>query len=142
MRIAKIALMIGAFVGALFMAGCGDDKPEEVAVAYVKAFYNGDAKTTIGLVTLEGGISDNDEKEMLEGKITMMAVMVKKDGEESGGLKDVKAINTQIKEGEPKSANVEIEAIFGNGTSKKEELDLIQTKDGWKILMSRSAKIL
>ncbi|OBV28686.1 hypothetical protein BKN38_09230 [Helicobacter sp. CLO-3] len=141
MRIAKIALMIGAFVGALFMAGCGDDKPEEVAVAYVKALYSGDAKKAVELVTLEGGVS-KDDKEKLNGKLAMMAGMVKQDGEESGGLKDVKATNTQIKEGEPKSASVEIEATFGNGTNKKEELDLIQTKDGWKILIPRSTKIL
>ena len=130
----KFLLALGAFCGMLFMAGCGEKKADEVAVAFMEALYDkGDAKKALDYIYIDKELTD-EEKQMLDGKFTMLAASTKEQADKLGGVKSIKATKIDITEGEPKTARVMLEVTFKDDTVKSDHASLRYTKDGWKVI--------
>lgn len=116
---------------ALFLVGCGEKKPEDVAVNFVETIYSGDAKAMMKFIDIPDDAFQKDgSKEVMEGKFQMMASEAKGKSAAMGGLEQVKASQTEL---ENDRANVNVEVKFKNGEIKNENVRLSKTKDGWKV---------
>ena len=117
------------------MAGCGEQKADEVAVAFTEALYDkGDAKKVLEYVYIDKELND-EEKQMLDGKFTMLAASAKEQADKLGGVKSIKPTKIDITEGEPKTARVALEITLKDGSVKPDRIDLRYTKDGWKVVL-------
>ncbi len=131
----KFLLALSALCGVLFMAGCGEKKADEVAMAFTEALYDkGDAKKALEQIFIDKELT-NEEKQMLDGKFTMLAAGTKEQADKLGGIKSIKPIEVDVRDGEPKTASVALEIVFKDDSIKKEQLNLRHTKDGWKVLL-------
>lgn len=116
---------------AVFMFACSSGSgPEKVAEKYVSAMINGDIETFMAVVHLTE--EEKQQFNMMKGKMSEMLKAAAAAAELAGGVKSIKSTSTNYS-GDKKTASVSVKLEFKNGTSDEESVNLISTKDGWKV---------
>ena len=119
-RFIQASALLIAGTSTLALTGCGSPKtPEDVACAFVRALYRGDAAEAMKIA---------------EAKISESAAQAKDSATKQGGLRDVSIMEPVAKEAvETGKCRARVKVAFGNGSSKVETAQLIKTEKGWLV---------
>lgn len=116
---------------AVFMVACSSGSaPDKVAENYVSAMINADIDAFIATIYLTD--KEQQEFEMVKGKMSEMLNAASAAAQLQGGVKSVKAVSTEYSSNK-KEAVVEVELTFNNGNSDSEDVNMIKTDEGWKV---------
>ena len=123
-RFIQASALLIAGASTLALTGCGSSKtPEDVACAFVRALYRGDAAD-----------ARDAEVKIAEAKISESAAQAKDSATKQGGLRDVSIMEPVAKEAvETGKCRARVKVAFGNGSSKVETAQLIKTEKGWLV---------
>lgn len=123
-RFIQASALLIAGTSTLALTGCGSPKtPEDVACAFVRALYRGDAAD-----------ARDAEVKIAEAKISESAAQAKDSATKQGGLRDVSIMEPVAKEAvETGKCRARVKVAFGNGSSKVETAQLIKTEKGWLV---------
>lgn len=123
-RFIQASALLIAGTSTLALTGCGSSKtPEDVACAFVRALYRGDAAD-----------ARDAEVKIAEAKISESAAQAKDSATKQGGLRDVSIMEPVAKEAvETGKCRARVKVAFGNGSSKVETAQLIKTEKGWLV---------
>lgn len=125
-------LTLGA-TSAFALTGCGEPSdPDDVAVAFIKAIYKGDAAGALKFVDLEG--AEEPTMKIAEEKISAAAADAKAKADAHGGIRSIevmaKPTEAQLTKGEMR---VQVKTAFGDGTSKVEGVRVGRKGSGWQV---------
>ena len=123
-RFIQASALLIAGASTLALTGCGSPKtPEDVACAFVRALYRGDAAEATKFFLV-----------IAEAKISESAAQAKDSASKQGGLRDVSIMEPVAKEAvETGKCRARVKVAFGNGSSKVETAQLIKTEKGWLV---------
>ena len=123
-RFIQASALLIAGTSTLALTGCGSPKtPEDVACAFVRALYRGDAAEATKFFHVPA-----------EAKISESAAQAKDSASKQGGLRDVSIMEPVAKEAiEAGKCRARVKVAFGNGSSKVETAQLIKTEKGWLV---------
>lgn len=129
----SIAFLFYALFLGLCVTACGGGHPaENAAVSFFTAAFQGDADKMVA--RLAGVDSQKEsEKNMVKGKMQMMAAASKEHAQKKGGLKKVEIDTEKKTEINKQDATVFVVIHFGDGSTEKETANLIQENGAWKI---------
>ena len=126
------ALLSMAGLSTITLTGCSDpETPTEVAVAFVKAMYEGDTDTALKYVDFED--HDSAEVKLVEGKISAAVAEAKDEAKKRGGIKRIDT--SDPKETVKDIVHVDCRVIFGDGSKKLEDVRLTKKGATWKIMI-------
>lgn len=128
-RFIQASALLIAGTSTLALTGCGSPKtPEDVACAFVRALYRGDAAEATKFFHVPADARD------AEAKISESAAQAKDSATKQGGLRDVSIMEPVAKEAvETGKCRARVKVAFGNGSSKVETAQLIKTEKGWLV---------
>ena len=128
-RFIQASALLVAGTSTLALTGCGSPKtPEDVACAFVRALYRGDAAEATKFFHVPADARD------AEVKIAEGAAQAKDSATKQGGLRDVSIMEPVAKEAiEAGKCRARVKVAFGNGSSKVETAQLIKTEKGWLV---------
>ena len=126
-RFIQASALLIAGTSTLALTGCGSPKtPEDVACAFVRALYRGDAAEATKFFHVPADAKDAEVK-IAEAKISESAAQAKDSASKQGGLPvAMEAI-------EAGKCRARVKVAFGNGSSKVETAQLIKTEKGWLV---------
>ena len=128
-RFIQASALLIAGTSTLALTGCGSPKtPEDVACAFVRALYRGDAAEATKFFYVPADARDAEVK-IAEAKISESAAQAKDSATKQGGLRDV-SIMEAVETGK---CRARVKVAFGNGSSKVETAQLIKTEKGWLV---------
>ncbi|MDR2690329.1 MAG: DUF4878 domain-containing protein [Azoarcus sp.] len=107
------------------LSACGSS-PESVVEDYFDAVANNRIDKAISYCSLKS-VGEND---LTKGKLQMVVGVQHSQITQNGGIKSLKVTTTQEAEDH---ATVEVEIVFGNGQSNKDNLRLRKEGSAWKI---------
>ena len=130
-RFIQASALLIAGTSTLALTGCGSPKtPEDVACAFVRALYRGDAAEA----TKFFHVPADAEVKIAAAKISESAAQAKDSASKQGGLRDVSIMEPVAKEAiEAGKCRARVKVAFGNGSSKVETAQLIKTEKGWLV---------
>ena len=133
-RFIQASALLIAGTSTLAITGCGSPKtPEDVACAFVRALYRGDAAEATKFFHVPADAKDAEVK-IAEAKISESAAQAKDSATKQGGLRDVSIMEPVAKEAvEAGKCRARVKVAFGNGSSKVETAQLIKTEKGWLV---------
>ena len=130
MRLLKNGLFV-LFSALLLVACSSGNSPEKVAESFIQAAATGNVDKAIELINLPE--ADKNEQLAIKGKVSMMLAQAATSFEQKGGgLKSVKAVNTEYN-ADKTAARVAVEVTLKNKETTTESIKTIKTKKGWKI---------
>ena len=140
-RFIQASALLIAGTSTLALTGCGSPKtPEDVACAFVRALYRGDAAEATKFFHVPADARDAEVKIAVmsfiiaEAKISESAAQAKDSATKQGGLRDVSIMEPVAKEAvETGKCRARVKVAFGNGSSKVETAQLIKTEKGWLV---------
>lgn len=133
-RFIKACALFAAGASTIALTGCGDpETPEEVACAFVRALYRGDAAEATKFFHVPANAKEAELK-IAETKISESAAQAKDSASKQGGLRDVSIMEPVAKEAvESGKCRARVKVAFGNGSSKVETAQLVKTEKGWLV---------
>lgn len=141
-RFIQASALLIAGTSTLALTGCGSPKtPEDVACAFVRALYRGDAAEATKFFHVPADAKDAEVK-IAEAKISESAAQAKDSATKQGGLRDVSIIEPVAKEAvETGKCRARVKVAFGNGSSKVETAQLINPGDIWMVDELRKSNV-
>ena len=133
MKQLKMFMMVAFF--AVIAVACGEasKKPDAVAIEFMEALSKGDSKKLLDLVYISEEDNNPETKAMVEGKLGMMAGMVKAEMDSKGGIKEIKADSVEYNDDKSKAAVYLIVTYKDGQVDGPDEVSMIDTKEGWKV---------
>lgn len=117
---------------ASLLTACSSSGPENVAEKYVNSLMTGDVDGAVKMLHLSK--EEQAEINEVKGKLSMVIELGLLEVEASGGVKSIKALNTEYSNGK-QEAEVEVETKMGNGDTKTDTVNLRKIKGDWKVVM-------
>lgn len=129
----KIKLFFITMMMSLVVAACsGDSSPEDAAKNLIKALGTGESSQVLETIYIDEADNTPEIKQMIEGKLGMLATGAKQEMDAKGGVKSIATSNVVYND-DKTAATVDVTVTYGNGeVDGPDEMDLIKTKDGWK----------
>lgn len=124
MKIAIFAFILSAF--AFVACSNSSNNPSDLAVEYVKAAAKGDAEKVLDMLMID--------EEPSQEEVDKFSALIESYGEEieaKGGLKKVNVLDEEISDDR---AKIQIEMIFGDGSTETENFKLEKVDGKWKII--------
>lgn len=115
---------------AAFLVACSSSGPEAVAEKYTAAVINADMDGFMSTINISE--EEKAQMNMMRGKLEEMFKMAQQEAKAAGGLKSVKATKTTYSNNK-KNAQVFLRISFKNGTSEETAVNMVETKNGWKV---------
>lgn len=117
----------------ILLVGCGGNKPEDVAIKFTQSVYKSDIETLSSLINItKAELKKDGTKQVLDGKLSMIAGDAIQKASKKGGFAGVKVISSEKLD--DNHASVQVEIKFKNGEKKTETIKTIKNEDGkWKI---------
>lgn len=118
-------------LSTLFLIACSaTGSPDKVAEAFIKAAAKGDVEKVMQLIDIPN--ANQNELQMIKGKVTMIVAEGSAKFEAQGGLKSVKTLSTEYSENKT-TAVVRVEVTMNNKQVDTDNVRTIKTDDGWKV---------
>ena len=133
-RFIQASALLIAGTSTLALTGCGSSKtPEDVACAFVRALYRGDAAEATKFFHVPADARDAEVK-IAEAKISESAAQAKDSATKQGGLRDVSIMEPVAKEAvETGKYRARITITISHRSSNHETAQLIKTEKGWLV---------
>lgn len=131
----KIISVILTILLSSMLIACGSSKPEDVALNYVKAAFDGDADEMLSQIYIPDSAKQRPgSEEIITGKIKAGASKAKEQAERKGGVKNIEVVEKEIDEANG-LAKVVVNVKFKNDQSQSDSsrVKLIKNDNKWKV---------
>ncbi|MCH5322255.1 MAG: DUF4878 domain-containing protein [Helicobacter sp.] len=125
-----IHLILVSMISVIFNA-CSTLGAEQVAIAATKAIYEGKVEEAFSYFDMTKEEWESPDGKMFAGKIRTMILEAQGEVEVKGGVD--KIVAKEFNQTSKDRADVKIEVIFGDKSSKTLDYSLIFVDDEWKI---------
>ena len=130
--LSKILSFFSAAVLAIMVSACGggsENTPESVAVSFIEASYEGDAKKSMELIDLSG--LEESEAQVVEAKLS---AMIEKQAQRFTGDNAVEKVEAiESKALDENLTRVKVKVTLKNGKTKNESIKVTKVDDSFKI---------
>lgn len=125
---------VGAAVGVM-LAACsgGAATPEGVAKDFVAKSYAGEGDAVVAMIHIPAEDRKPGVEEWVGGKVKAGVAKQKEYADKNGGVAEIVAETAEIREGQPRRADVKLQIRFGSGQTRSDRVGLVETENGWKI---------
>lgn len=114
------------------LVACSNNGPEQVAKEFTEKMLTGDAEAVIALTYFSEDPTKSSDADIAKGKIKIILQEVKVETNKKGGVDKI-VTDPATLSGDKKTAKVKVHVTFKNGDKSSNDINLIETKDGWKV---------
>ncbi len=119
------------FLAAFLVACSSSSGPEKVVEKYINSMLNADMDGFMDSINISE--QEKAQMNMMRGKLEEMFVAAQQEVQAAGGVKSVKAVDVKYSS-DKKSATVTVRMTMNNGEVKNEQLNAVNTEQGWKVI--------
>lgn len=118
---------------AVVVAACSNDgSPEDAAKNIINSFASGDTTQVMNSIYMDESDNSPEMKQIVEGKIGMIAAGAKQELDSKGGVKKIETSNV-VYNADKTAATIDVTVTYGDGeVDGPNPMDVVKTKEGWK----------